>query len=78
MADLLGDEHTFVDHTHNARGIAPRTFTSFSQCAEEAAISRLYGGIHFRPAIDLGLKQGRCVAEAVSRLKLKGGNRHAH
>jgi hypothetical protein len=75
MADMFGDAHDFVDHTHDARGLAPRAFTSFSQCAEEAAISRLYGGIHFKPAIDLGLEQGRCVAEAVSRLRLRSGPR---
>jgi hypothetical protein len=71
MADLFGDQHLLVDHTHEARGMTPRTFTSFSQCAEEAAISRLYGGIHFRPAIDLGLEQGRCVADAVGSLRLR-------
>lgn len=75
MADLFGDKHNFVDGTHDARGLSPRTFTSFSQCAEEAAISRLYGGIHFMPAIDLGLEQGRCVAKAVSRLRLRRGGR---
>ena len=73
MADLLGDEHSLVDHTHDARGVLPRIFTSFSQCAQEAAISRLYGGIHFRPAIELGLEQGRCVADAVRRLRLRVG-----
>lgn len=76
MADLFGDEHIFVDHTHDGLGLAPRSFTSFSQCAEEAAISRLYGGIRFRPAIELGLQQGRCVADAVSGLRLKGGMRN--
>ena len=75
MGDMFGDAHDFVDHAHDARGLAPRAFTSFSQCAEEAAISRLYGGIHFKPAIDLGLEQGRCVAEAVSRLRLRSGPR---
>ena len=72
MADLFGDQHSLVDHTHDARGLTPRTFSSFSQCADEAAISRFYGGIHFRPAIDLGLQQGKCVADAVARMRLKG------
>ncbi len=70
MADLFGDDYRFVDHTHDQRGFVPRPFTSFSGAAEEAAISRLYGGIHFRPAIELGLEQGRCVAAAVGRLPL--------
>jgi hypothetical protein len=73
MADLFGDQHTLADHTHDALGVTPRIFTSFTQCAEEAAISRLYGGIHFRPAIELGLQQGQCVADAVGRLRLRVG-----
>ncbi|HEY3175525.1 MAG TPA: vanadium-dependent haloperoxidase [Candidatus Polarisedimenticolia bacterium] len=64
LTDLLGDV-AFVDHTHDARGLAPRVFGSFTAAAEEAAISRLYGGIHYQAAIELGLGQGRCVAGAV-------------
>ena len=45
-----------------------RTFPSFHAAAEEAAISRLYGGIHFRAAIENGLSQGECVGEFVNRL----------
>jgi hypothetical protein len=35
--------------------MAPRAFNSFFEFAEEAAISRLYGGIHFRAAYEEGL-----------------------
>lgn len=42
-----------------------RKFYSFEHAAQEAAFSRLYGGIHYRAAIELGLKQGECVAQAV-------------
>ena len=68
LADVFGDRYSFDDHTHDSRGLAPRHFDSFSEAADEAAISRLYGGIHFRPAIELGLQQGRCIADAVGRL----------
>ncbi len=68
LADLFGDRYSFDDHTHDERNLAPRHFDAFSDCASEAAISRLYGGIHFRPAIDLGLAQGRCIGRAVSAL----------
>ena len=71
LADLFGDAYTFDDHTHENRGVAPRHFESFSQAADEAAISRLYGGIHFRPAIQLGLQQGRCIADAVNDLPFR-------
>jgi hypothetical protein len=71
LTDLFG-EVAFTDHTHDDRGLAPRSFGSVWDAAEEAAISRLYGGIHFRPAIDLGLAQGRCVGEDVNALQVRG------
>lgn len=38
---------------------------TFTEAAEEAGISRLYGGIHFLPANEEGRRCGRMVAEAV-------------
>jgi hypothetical protein len=35
------------------------------QAAEEAAISRLYGGIHYRPAISKGLEQGKAIGQHI-------------
>jgi membrane-associated phospholipid phosphatase len=64
-------EVTFTDHTHDGRGLAPRSFGSFAGFAQEAAISRLYGGIHYRSAIDRGLEQGRCIGAAVAALPLR-------
>jgi hypothetical protein len=71
LTDLFG-EVAFTDHTHDDRGLPARSFGSFWDAADEAAISRLYGGIHFRPAIELGLEQGRCVGEQVNALTLRG------
>lgn len=42
-----------------------RNFASFRAAADEAGISRLYGGIHYRDAIDQGLAQGRSVGQTV-------------
>ena len=70
LTDLFG-EVAFTDHTHDSRGLAPRSFGSFLEAAEEAALSRLYGGIHFRPAIELGVDQGRCIGERVSALAFR-------
>ena len=62
----------FTDRSHDARGHAPRTFTSFSHAAAEAAQSRLYGGIHFPHAIAAGLVQGRQVGALVlSRVRTR-------
>ena len=71
LSDLFGDDYAFVDHTHDRRGLAPRSFASFSEAAEEAAVSRLYGGIHYRAAIDNGLHQGKQIGHAASALPLR-------
>ena len=55
----------FTDHSHDVRGHTPRTFTSFRHAAQEAAQSRLYGGIHFPHAITAGLVQGDQVGALV-------------
>ena len=60
----------FTDHTHDDLGLPPRSFGSFSDAAHEAAVSRLYGGIHFPSAIDRGLDQGRCIGKKVVELQL--------
>jgi hypothetical protein len=70
LTDLFGDV-AFTDHTHDARGLSPRPFSSFFEAAEEAAISRLYGGIHFRAAIELGIEQGICIGQHVSALQFR-------
>ena len=71
LTDFFGQNFAFSDATHADDGIAPRDFPSFDAAATEAAVSRLYGGIHFRAAIDRGLDQGRCIGAYVSALKMK-------
>lgn len=71
LTDFFGQNFAFTDATHADDGIAPRDFPSFDAAATEAALSRLYGGIHFRAAIDRGLDQGRCIGAHVSALKMK-------
>jgi hypothetical protein len=65
LTDLFGPL-AFTDRTHERRGLAPRSFGSFLEAAQEAAISRLYGGIHFRVACERGVDQGICVGKRVS------------
>lgn len=65
---LFGADRSFVDATHEADGLPPRTYASFAAAAEEAALSRLYGGIHFRSAIEQGLAQGRCIGAHAAAL----------
>jgi hypothetical protein len=61
LTDIFGDNFTFEDDTEVPYGLPIRGFTSFNQAADEAAISRMYGGIHYRAAVEVGISQGRNV-----------------
>jgi hypothetical protein len=71
LTDLFGDGFAYTDSTNVRFGIPARSFTSFRQAAEEAALSRLYGGIHYRDGIDGGLVVGRSVGEVVSGVQTR-------
>ncbi len=68
LSSVFGANTSFTDNAHNDRGWGPRTFASFNAAAEEAALSRLYAGIHYRSAVIGGQVQGRCVAQRVLAL----------
>jgi hypothetical protein len=65
LTDEFGKDFAFADSTEMPYGLPVRSFPSFEAAAAEAAISRLYGGIHFRQAIEEGSKQGRNVGQLV-------------
>jgi hypothetical protein len=58
LTDLFGENFSFADSTEVEFGLPVRNFESFNHAAEEAAISRLYGGIHYMPAIVNGAHEG--------------------
>jgi len=61
LTAAFGVDYAFDDATHRDDGLPVRRFASFWDAAEEAGLSRLYGGIHFRAAIERGMDQGRCI-----------------
>jgi hypothetical protein len=65
LTDQFGPGFAFADSTEIAYGLPIRSFPSFEAAAAEAAISRLYGGIHYRRAVEEGITQGRKVGELV-------------
>ncbi len=71
LTDIFGENFAFDDDTEVAYGLPIRSFTSFNQAADEAAISRMYGGIHYRTAVEIGVKQGRDLGNfVISNLKM--------
>lgn len=65
LTGYFGDNFEFVDTSEIYFGLPERPFSSFLQASEEAAISRLYGGIHFRDAIEEGVKQGEKIGDFI-------------
>ena len=65
LTELYGDNFAFTDTTEVAFGLPVRSYTSFLHASEEAAISRLYGGIHYMMAIEEGVSQGNKVGEHI-------------
>ena len=65
LTDIFGDDFVFDDTTEIPYGLPVRSFTSFRDAAKEAAISRVYGGIHYNAAVVEGLSQGINVGNYV-------------
>ncbi len=70
LTHLFQENFSFIDTTELPYGLPSRNFKSFKAAASEAAISRLYGGIHYRAAVENGLSQGENIGEYVCQ-KLK-------
>ncbi len=65
LTDIFGENFAFDDDTEVAYGLPVRSFKSFNQASDEAALSRMYGGIHYRAAIEVGIKQGRDLGKFI-------------
>lgn len=67
---VLGDNVSVTDHAYDFRGWAPRTFSTLFAAAENAGISRLYGGIHYLNSINEGLVLGKELGDEAGSLQL--------
>lgn len=72
LTEVFGDNFEFDDTTQLQFDLPVRSFNSFREASSEAAISRLYGGIHYTPAIEEGVAQGEKVGKwVVDHIDLK-------
>lgn len=71
LTAMFGENYAFKDTAQDDEGLPSRPFPNFRAAAKEAGISRLYGGIHYRAAIENGLEQGRCIAAYTNALKTR-------
>jgi hypothetical protein len=70
LTAILGKDVKFQAGSWGLPGVA-RSFNSFTQAAEEAGMSRIYGGIHFHSANVEGLATGRSVGGYALQNRLK-------
>jgi hypothetical protein len=71
LTSIFGDDFAFEDDTELQFGLPNRSFKSFIEASKEAAMSRFYGGIHYRAAIENGMVEGKNVGDfVVSKLKM--------
>lgn len=78
LSNFFGDQFAFADTSEVEYGLPVRYFNSFMDACNEAAVSRLYGGIHYMPAIELGQIQGRGVGELVLQKISLGRSQAGH
>lgn len=65
LTHLFGEDFEFEDTVEKEFGLPTRNFQSFKQAASEAAMSRLWGGIHYMPAIVNGSRQGSTLGSFI-------------
>jgi membrane-associated phospholipid phosphatase len=70
LTSIFGDNFSFSDSGDPTESLTPRHFTSFEAAAQEAGISRIYGGIHFMSDNLEGLQIGGEVGQYVVQHEL--------
>jgi hypothetical protein len=65
LTAVFGDNFSYIDDTELQYGLPARKFKSFKDAAKEAAMSRFYGGIHYKAAIVNGIGQGKNVGDFI-------------
>jgi hypothetical protein len=66
----IGDNVPVTDNTYTFNGSTARQYTSFTKMAEEGAISRFYGGIHYKIVVEMSLPLAKRLGDKVADIKL--------
>jgi len=82
LTEMFGVK-AFTDTIRTDHGLepplGPRSFSSFDHAAYEAAVSRLFGGIHYSFDNNDGLFSGRCVGHTIAqKVRFKESSRDPH
>lgn len=67
-----------TDNAYDRRGLAPRHYASLTEFIEEAAVSRIYGGLHYRFTQNISLEVGRKLGNRIADLDLVKGHKYKY
>ena len=65
LTHLVGNNYSYIDSTEIIFGMPIKKYSSFEEAAHEACISRIYGGIHYMPAINNGMEEGKKIGSYI-------------
>lgn len=71
VGDVAFDDPGYgvTEQSRRQFNVSPRSFESMREAADEASVSRLYGGIHYVIGLEAGKALGACVARAFEAAK---------
>lgn len=75
LIGILGDTIAYVDSSQVDVGQEARAFDSFSHARRDIAWSRVWGGVHYLPAVIDGVAQGECIGRRVMGLQTRTAKR---
>lgn len=78
IAQLVGPAVAFTDSTEAPYGHGVRQFPSIEAAYQEASVSRVYGGIHYRDGVAEGTRQGEHIGNWVIKKLLPARGAVAH
>jgi hypothetical protein len=70
LASIFGEVYNLTDKTQNNK-FAARTFSNFTDYANECSLSRLYGGAQYGMSGESGLTYGRNIAKNILAIKFR-------
>jgi hypothetical protein len=71
LTHYFGENVSFTDDSKDDVGYSPRTFNNFYEFAQEAAISRFYGGVHYQFSCSLGYDSGLKIGDNLIAFSFK-------
>lgn len=68
LTGFFGNNYHLTNHTYDYLGMAPRTYTSFYDMAQDIGDSRVYAGIHYKQSCAEGIIQGIKIAQNINSM----------